>query len=62
MDTIKMREGINHPRRRFLGNAALAVAAAQLSMFHSANAEPTEAKIDTLLPVAPNALSNARLA
>jgi hypothetical protein len=43
MDTIKIREEINHPRRRFLGNAALAVAAAQLSMFRSANAEPTEA-------------------
>src|ERR1700760_463523 len=40
MNTIDTREEINHPRRRFLGNAAFAVAAAQLSMFHSANAEP----------------------
>ena len=36
MNTIKMSEEINHHRRRFLGTAAMTIAAAQLGMIGSA--------------------------
>ena len=39
MDTIKMSEDINHHRRRFLGTAAMTIAAAQLVMTGSAGAQ-----------------------
>ena len=37
MGTIKMSRDINHDRRRFLGTAAMTVAAAQLGMIGSAD-------------------------
>ena len=39
MDTIKMSEDIDHHRRRFLGTAAMTIAAAQLVMTGSAGAQ-----------------------
>ena len=39
MRTIKMSEEINHHRRRFLGTAAMTVAAAELVMIGSAVAQ-----------------------
>src|SRR3984893_8337499 len=44
MDTIKMSEPINHHRRRFLGIAAMTLAAAQLVLNGSAAAQPSKAK------------------
>src|SRR5262249_4222539 len=40
MDTIKSAEDTNQPRRRFLGAAAMTVAAAQLGTIGSAAAQP----------------------
>jgi pimeloyl-ACP methyl ester carboxylesterase len=42
MNTFKPFEEISQNRRRFLGNATMAVAAAQFGMFGSANAQPTD--------------------
>jgi pimeloyl-ACP methyl ester carboxylesterase len=39
MDTINMPDDINHHRRHFFGTAALAIAAAQLALTDSANAQ-----------------------
>jgi pimeloyl-ACP methyl ester carboxylesterase len=39
MDPIEPAEDINHPRRRFLGTAAMTFAAAQLAMIGSADAQ-----------------------
>jgi pimeloyl-ACP methyl ester carboxylesterase len=39
MDTIKMSEDINHHRRRFLGTAVMTLAASQLGMIGSAEAQ-----------------------
>ena len=39
MNPIKMPEDINHPRRRFLSTAAMAITAAQFGMLGSAKAE-----------------------
>jgi pimeloyl-ACP methyl ester carboxylesterase len=39
MDPMKMSEAIDHNRRRFFGTAAMTVAAAQLGMFGSAEAQ-----------------------
>jgi pimeloyl-ACP methyl ester carboxylesterase len=39
-----MSEHINHDRRRFLGTAAITIAAAQLAMFGSANAQSSQTK------------------
>ena len=44
MDTIKMSEPINHDRRRFLGTAAMTIAAAQLVVSGSAGAQSSKAK------------------
>ena len=58
MGTIKMSQDINHDRRRFLGTAAMTVAAAQLGMIGSADAQPsttspadaTSVKLGTIKP------------
>jgi pimeloyl-ACP methyl ester carboxylesterase len=42
MDTIKIVDEINHRRRRFLGTAAMTVAAAQLVMIGSADAQSSK--------------------
>jgi pimeloyl-ACP methyl ester carboxylesterase len=39
MGTIKMSEEVNHDRRRFFGTAAMTIAAAQLAMIGSADAQ-----------------------
>ena len=44
MDTIKMSEEINHDRRRFFGTAAMTIAAAQLVMIGSAEAQSSATK------------------
>jgi pimeloyl-ACP methyl ester carboxylesterase len=46
MNTIRMVEEINLQRRRFFGTAALTVAAAQLGMLGSADAQTSEANPD----------------
>ena len=45
MDTIAKTEEIDHDRRRFFGAAAMTVAAAQLGMTGSADAEPAGKKL-----------------
>jgi hypothetical protein len=44
MNAIKMYEEINHNRRRFLGNAAMTFAAAQVGIFSSADAQSRKAQ------------------
>jgi pimeloyl-ACP methyl ester carboxylesterase len=44
MDKFKMSEPINHDRRRFLGSAAMTIAAAQLVVSGSADAQSSKAK------------------
>jgi pimeloyl-ACP methyl ester carboxylesterase len=44
MSTIKISEGINHDRRRFCGSAVIAVAAAQLGVFGSLDAQAGKSK------------------
>jgi pimeloyl-ACP methyl ester carboxylesterase len=39
MNSIRMSEEIDHQRRRFLGNAAMAIAATQFGVLNSANAQ-----------------------
>jgi pimeloyl-ACP methyl ester carboxylesterase len=51
MGTIKNPEQINQHRRRFLGTAAMTIAAAQLALTGSAHAEPEKAKPADLPPV-----------
>ena len=58
MGTIKMSQDINHDRRRFLGTAAMTVAAAQLGMIGSADAQsgttiPADATSITLGTIKP---------
>jgi len=53
MDTIKMSEDINHHRRRFLGTAAMTIAAAQLLMTGLARAQSGNAGPATLPAVKP---------
>ena len=53
MDTIKMSEDINHHRRRFLGTAAMTIAAAQLVMTGSARAQSGNARPAALPAVKP---------
>jgi pimeloyl-ACP methyl ester carboxylesterase len=53
MDTIKMSEDINHHRRRFLGTAAMTIAAAQLVMTGSARAQPGSARPAVLPAIKP---------
>jgi pimeloyl-ACP methyl ester carboxylesterase len=51
MGTIRNPEQINQNRRRFLGTAAMTIAAAQLTLTGSAQAEPEKAKPADLPPV-----------
>jgi pimeloyl-ACP methyl ester carboxylesterase len=44
MDTTKMSEDVNHPRRRFLGAAAITIAATQLGIIGSAAAQSGKVK------------------
>jgi hypothetical protein len=44
MSTNKMSAEINHPRRRFIGAAAMTIGAAQLGVFGSAAAQAGTAK------------------
>lgn len=53
MHTIKMFEEINHPRRRFFGTAAMTLAAAQLGMTGSADAQASKAKPADLPKIKP---------
>jgi pimeloyl-ACP methyl ester carboxylesterase len=53
MDTIKMSEDINRHRRRFLGTAAMTIAATQLVMTGSARAQSGNAGPATLPAVKP---------
>src|SRR6266853_1808876 len=51
MDRIKMSEEINHHRRRFLGAAAMTIAAAELVMIGSADAQPSKTKPADVPPI-----------
>jgi pimeloyl-ACP methyl ester carboxylesterase len=53
MNPIKMPEDINHPRRRFLSTAAMAITAAQLGMLSSANAEASSETASEIPAVKP---------
>jgi pimeloyl-ACP methyl ester carboxylesterase len=53
MDTIKMSEDIDHHRRRFLGTAAMTIAAAQLVMTGSAGAQSGSARPAVLPAIKP---------
>jgi pimeloyl-ACP methyl ester carboxylesterase len=53
MDTIKMSEDINHHRRRFLGTAAMTIAAAQLVMTGSGQAQSGNARPAVLPAIKP---------
>jgi pimeloyl-ACP methyl ester carboxylesterase len=53
METIKMSEDINHHRRRFLGTAAMTIAAAQLVMTGSARAQAGDARPAVLPAIKP---------
>jgi hypothetical protein len=44
MDKIKISEDINHHRRRFFSTAAMTIAAAQLRMIGSADAQAGKTK------------------
>jgi pimeloyl-ACP methyl ester carboxylesterase len=50
MDTSKIMDEINRDRRRFLGSAAMAVAATQLGIIGPAAAQRTEAKVPAIKP------------
>ena len=50
-----MREEINNNRRRFLGAAALGIAASQLTLIGSAKAQPNNEKPSNMPPVTPAA-------
>ena len=50
MDMIKTFEEIDHHRRRFFGTAALTIAAAQLGMIGSVNAQPNRTKLPAVKP------------
>ena len=51
MNPIKMPEDINHPRRRFLSTAAMAITAAQFGMLSSAKAEALSDTAKEIPPV-----------
>ncbi len=55
MDWIKRPEQINHQRRRFLGSAAMTLAAAQLFLSGPAIAQPGKAKTADLPRIKPGA-------
>jgi hypothetical protein len=48
-----MSEEIKHNRRRFLGTAAMTLAAAQLGMFRSADGQSTKAEPADVPPIKP---------
>jgi pimeloyl-ACP methyl ester carboxylesterase len=50
MDMIKTFEEIDHHRRSFFGTAALTIAAAQLGMIGSVNAQPSRTKLPAIKP------------
>lgn len=50
MDTIRICKDVDHHRRRFCGSAALTIAAAQLGMIGSADAQPGKTKLPTVKP------------
>jgi pimeloyl-ACP methyl ester carboxylesterase len=50
MDMIKRFEEIDHHRRRFFRTAALTIAAAQLGMIGSVNAQPSRTKLPAIKP------------
>jgi pimeloyl-ACP methyl ester carboxylesterase len=50
MDKIEMSEEIDHHRRRFFGTAAMTIAAAQLGMIGSADAQPGKTKLPLIKP------------
>jgi pimeloyl-ACP methyl ester carboxylesterase len=50
MDMIKTSEEIDHHRRRLFGTAAATIAAAQLGMIGSANAQPSGTKLPAIKP------------
>jgi pimeloyl-ACP methyl ester carboxylesterase len=53
MNLIKMPEDINHPRRRFLSTAAMAMTATQFGMLSSAKAEAPNETATEIPPVKP---------
>src|SRR5258708_27847588 len=53
MAPIKMSEEITHHRRRFLGAAAMTIAAAELVMISSADAQPSKTKPADVPPIKP---------
>jgi hypothetical protein len=53
MGTIKITEEINRPRRYFIGTAAMTIAAAQLGMIGSADAQPSKANPADAPPIKP---------
>jgi pimeloyl-ACP methyl ester carboxylesterase len=50
MDKIKTSQDIDYRRRRFVGTAALTVAAAQLGMIGAVDAQPATAKLPSVKP------------
>jgi hypothetical protein len=54
MSTIKMPEEIDHNRRRFFGTAAMTVAATQLGLFDSADAQSRKANPADVPPIKPS--------
>ncbi len=55
MNTIKISEAINHHRRRFLGAAAMTIAAGELGMTGSADAQSNKAKPADVPAIKPGA-------
>ena len=53
MDTIKVSEKIDHRRRQLFGAAAVTIAATQLGIVGSANAQSSETKQAQLPPIKP---------
>jgi hypothetical protein len=53
METIKISDEINLHRRRFFGTAAMSIAAAQLILSGSADAQPGKAKLAGLPKIKP---------
>src|SRR4030088_1319904 len=53
MGTTKTSKGINLHRRRFFGTAAMSIAAAQLILSGSADAQPSNAKLAELPKIKP---------
>ena len=56
MKTIKMSEGINYDRRRFLGTAAMTIAATQFGMIGSASPSSRVSELALVLPAPPTPL------